>query len=1201
MVPPPSLGNNYLDSIDNNNGRGNNGDDNNDDGYDYDGDDDDNSSSSFGFRNNDGRLRGDNNRWGSLFGQPSSSAKSTTNRAGINGGGGMGGMRTAIRPSPPNNSPGGMISNNNINNNNASPPSNNYGIGRRMQKNGEVDGIPRIVSINRPQDLLDFVVQDERLSVGEFAIDSPSNCLHFTSLTLFILFLLVKVYASWCKTCQVFDTRYRKLASQLGDTINSNTNDLTSTGSVRFAEMRFDDPNNEEMCRLLNATKLPYILMYRGSRGKVADFQCGPAKFQLLIDAVNEHVDDAVEVGAEGGVGSNSGTNVGGEQEWRVVREQQQVRNQQLRRAQQAAQYGGSGSIANYPPSSSTSSTYSSSSNSNSNSFDGDMLKRKEDEVTRLYTELSNLRKGFDQSIVRLKEEHKQETTVLNERIRVLTKEYDDGRRALSAQIKDLSREMMDREKAIRSSENAINQGLRNEMKTKEEEYAATLSGLSSRISELERDLLQSNNELQYKSNADTNERQQLLNHIATLEQRITDLEKELIEEKRIVVASTEEASRVLRQLEKIKNSEDRERNLLSARVEELEADIARREEQMMNYSANGGGGVVGNSAVDNMQRQMDELRKARDEEIDLLRTRIADLEEELDWQSRTASMDENSTSQQLQKQQQELLKESKQLTSRILELENEIDERDKLLRTSNKATDILLDNMEAQKRDYERELERTASLVNELEEAIVLREEEMRILQERYDALERMAEELQRREAQRDMAAGSAFTNAVQIAEMRSKQQQQPFTFDALFGGSTGQKRNSGWKGSSDEDSIENYELLKDVLMPDDVSPRGEQAMPRSGAGRSDNIWENVGAGLSSLMSSSSSGAGRVDDTRAGAGSASFGSNTPSPAAVNIPAGIPTPAMAFERRLAENPIVPAGAFGGSKPTASFFSRSKSSESIPVPSDTPDYYQNVISNFNNNAPSLSPRAAYEQRPTAPAPRVSAPAGTTENIYAGAGSASTYPSPAVVRQNEPIAPVPTPAMAFERRLAESPIVPSGAFGGAKPTAHFFSQKPAPASSGAGVGGPTPPEDDPQSKWRKLDESEKKRVAAEAYKAFEKSLEDSRRNTQIKPKSDSMSRASGGITGGGGGGSDRANKRPVSADAKNQSQMELERKKHQGMVKAASTPANNDRSQSAPPLPKMVPKTSVPPKQNQSARQIQESAVQASAKRMVRTCS
>ncbi len=992
--------------------------------------------------------------------------------------------------------------------------------------------------------------------------------------------------------------RYRKLASQLGDSINSNTNEQTSKGTVRFAEMRFDDPNNEEMCRLLNATKLPYIIMYRGSRGKVADFQCGPANFQLLIDAVNEHVDaDAVEAvgGVMDGGSANRGEGVGGEQEWRVIREQQQVRNQQMRRAQQAAQYGGSGSIANYPPSS-----------LNSNSFDGDMMKRKEDEITRLYTELSNLRKGFDQSIVRLKEEHKQENTVLNERIQRLTKDYDEERRALSAQIKDLSREMMDRERVIRSSENAVNQGLRNEMKRKEEEYATTLSGLSSRITELEQNLLQSNNELQYNSNADTKERQKLLNHIATLEQRIAELEKELIEEKRVVVASTEEASRVLRQLEKIKSSEDRERNLLSARIVELEADIARREEQMMNYSVNGNSGGVdnGDSVIDNMQRQMDELRKSRDEEIDLLRTRIADLEEELDWQSRTSSMDESSSSQQLQLQQQELVKESKRLTSRILELENEIDERDKLLRTSNKATDILLDNMEAQKRDYERELERLASLVNELEEAIALREEEMRLFQERYNALERMVEKLKRREDQREMAAGSTFANAVQVAEMRSKQQQQssqapkPFTFDSFFGDTPEQTGSSGWDGSSDEDSIENYELLKDVLLPDKVAPRGEKSMPRSGAGRSDNIWENVGAGLTSLMSSSFSGAGRYDDTRAGAGGASFGSNTPSPAAINIPAGIPTPAMAFERRLAENPIVPAGAFGGSKPTSSFFSRSsKASESIPIPSNT----QNVISNFNNNAPAISPRTTYEQRPTAPSPRVAATPGMTENIYAGAGSVSAYPSPSTIRQDEPVAPVPTPAAAFERRLAENPIVPSGAFGGAKPTSHFFSPKPAPATSAAGAGGPTfPPEDDPQSNWRKLDESEKKRVAAEAYKAFEKSLEDSRRNTQIKPKAETSNRGSEGITGGGGGGgSDRVHKRPVSADAKNQSQMELEQKKLQDMVKAASMSANSDRSQSAPPLQLNIPKYDVPPKRNLSARQIQSSAVQASVKRMVRT--
>jgi len=119
----------------------------------------------------------------------------------------------------------------------------------------------KIFKIQQPQDLLSFVVADERLSI-------------------------VKVYASWCKTCKVFDIRYRKLASQLGG------GDVVQPGPVRFAEMQYDTPANEEMCKLLNATKLPYILIYRGSQGKVADFQCTPAKFQVLVDTVNDLLSD---------------------------------------------------------------------------------------------------------------------------------------------------------------------------------------------------------------------------------------------------------------------------------------------------------------------------------------------------------------------------------------------------------------------------------------------------------------------------------------------------------------------------------------------------------------------------------------------------------------------------------------------------------------------------------------------------------------------------------------------------------------------------------------------------------------------------------------------------------------------------------------------------------------------------------------------
>ncbi|EJK56254.1 hypothetical protein THAOC_23900, partial [Thalassiosira oceanica] len=90
--------------------------------------------------------------------------------------------------------------------------------------------------------------------------------------------------------------------------------------------MRFDDPNNEEMCRLLNATKLPYVLIYKGSRGKVADFQCGPSGFARLEDAVARLADPIAAADGSGGgavMGGMRGDIMGGEQEWRVGREAQ--------------------------------------------------------------------------------------------------------------------------------------------------------------------------------------------------------------------------------------------------------------------------------------------------------------------------------------------------------------------------------------------------------------------------------------------------------------------------------------------------------------------------------------------------------------------------------------------------------------------------------------------------------------------------------------------------------------------------------------------------------------------------------------------------------------------------------------------------------------------------------------------------------------
>ena len=116
-----ALGGNYLDNIDND--------------------------------ENDRQNGGGQGNWG-IFGPPSGNNNNRRGQDGTTntnnrGGGGVG---TAIRP--PNNS------------NRGGAPS-NYGIGGNRRQSGG-NGVPRVVKIRQPQDLLDFVVEDERLSVGKF-------------------------------------------------------------------------------------------------------------------------------------------------------------------------------------------------------------------------------------------------------------------------------------------------------------------------------------------------------------------------------------------------------------------------------------------------------------------------------------------------------------------------------------------------------------------------------------------------------------------------------------------------------------------------------------------------------------------------------------------------------------------------------------------------------------------------------------------------------------------------------------------------------------------------------------------------------------------------------------------------------------------------------------------------------------------------
>jgi hypothetical protein len=456
------------------------------------------------------------------------------------------------------------------------------------------------------------------------------------------------------------------------------------------------------------------------------------------------------------------------------------------------------------------------------------------------------------------------------------------------------------------------------------------------------------------------------------------------------------------------------------------------------------------------MSQAMERLKEEYEKERELMAARIIELESNQGEWRPGGSME-------LQQERERVMELEESLAS----VKGELAQRDRLLRTSNKATDILLDQMEAQKRSFEKELERTAELTNELEEAIAKRELELRELQAQFSSLERMAEGLKARDMRRvreEMTGThggaederwqmerelrlSAEQEVNKLRELMNQRGGEEFQswgenkpkksfFEQMFG----PRGNNGgsWDGSfgdglgfgrsqesmrevpvtRSKEPKDAYDLLNDVLAPDEVSPR-ESSPSWFGAGNSN--------------------------------SQEAGFYTPSPSAVNeAPVRVPTPQQEFERRLAENPIVPAGgrldfvhmsfqleristfccfcvlffeAFGGSRPTAQFFRPSTPSTMESSPSDP-----------------LPPAASYAPRPTSPTPRVQARPGISDNIYAGAGTAASdnvyagagsssrfappspsVPSPSVYEEQ---AQVPTPQLEFERRIAENPIVPSG---------------------------------------------------------------------------------------------------------------------------------------------------------------------------------
>ena len=130
------------------------------------------------------------------------------------------------------------------------------------------DRVPQITVIDSLDDYLDFLR-------GE-------NAEEHKKLTV------IKFYASWCKSCAKFGAKYRQLALDEGDQVDT-SGKLLATGKVRFAEVEFGA--NKRMCKSFGIKRLPYVHIYKGKAGKLEDFVCGPSKFDLLINKVNEYVD----------------------------------------------------------------------------------------------------------------------------------------------------------------------------------------------------------------------------------------------------------------------------------------------------------------------------------------------------------------------------------------------------------------------------------------------------------------------------------------------------------------------------------------------------------------------------------------------------------------------------------------------------------------------------------------------------------------------------------------------------------------------------------------------------------------------------------------------------------------------------------------------------------------------------------------------
>lgn len=110
--------------------------------------------------------------------------------------------------------------------------------------------------------------------------------------TLILHTLFYRFHASWCKSCQAFGVKFRKLGLEHADVLDER-GELVQSGNVRLASIEFGA--NTALCRALGIKRLPYIHIYKSPVGRITDFSCGPSKFPMLEEKLATYLSMSVQ------------------------------------------------------------------------------------------------------------------------------------------------------------------------------------------------------------------------------------------------------------------------------------------------------------------------------------------------------------------------------------------------------------------------------------------------------------------------------------------------------------------------------------------------------------------------------------------------------------------------------------------------------------------------------------------------------------------------------------------------------------------------------------------------------------------------------------------------------------------------------------------------------------------------------------------